>query len=243
IQLDGAGQAQRRVQGVVAQLLPRGRMDAGTRQGGQVRFREPQHAKMGRLVDDKRVVIGRPQQEQAARLVVARLMVDEDHAATGADADELEVVAQPQDNNPVTSEKTETPKYRRHTRRALEACVLCSILIVEDEFLIANNLQRILVKAGYQVTGLAKSVAEARQLLAQVPPDIVLLDIFLKGEQTGIDLAHWLNEQHIPFVFLSANLSDSVLEAAKVTHPFGFLNKPFRTKDVLTTLEIARYRH
>jgi formate hydrogenlyase transcriptional activator len=118
-----------------------------------------------------------------------------------------------------------------------------SILIVEDEFLIANNLQRILVKAGYQVTGLAKSVAEARQLLAQVPPDIVLLDIFLKGEQNGIDLAHWLNEQHIPFVFLSANLSDSVLEAAKVTHPFGFLNKPFRTKDVLTTLEIARYRH
>ncbi|GAB3584574.1 sigma 54-interacting transcriptional regulator [Hymenobacter daeguensis] len=118
-----------------------------------------------------------------------------------------------------------------------------SILIVEDEFLIANNLQRILTKAGYQVRGLAKSVAEARRLLAQAVPDIVLLDIFLKGEETGIDLAHWLNEQHIPFVFLSANLSDSVLEAAKVTHPFGFLNKPFRTKDVLTTLEIARYRH
>jgi formate hydrogenlyase transcriptional activator len=118
-----------------------------------------------------------------------------------------------------------------------------SILIVEDEFLIANNLQRILTKAGYQVTGLAKSVAEARLLLTQALPDILLLDIFLKGEETGIDLAHWLNEQHIPFVFLSANLSDSVLEAAKVTHPFGFLNKPFRTKDVLTTLEIARYRH
>jgi formate hydrogenlyase transcriptional activator len=124
-----------------------------------------------------------------------------------------------------------------------ELASAASILIVEDEFLIANNLQRILAKAGYQVTGLAKSVAEARQLLAQAPPDIVLLDIFLKGEQTGIDLAHWLDEQHVPFVFLSANLSDSVLEAAKVTHPFGFLNKPFRTKDVLTTLEIARYRH
>ena len=124
-----------------------------------------------------------------------------------------------------------------------ELASAASILIVEDEFLIANNLQRILTKAGYQVTGLAKSVAEARLLLAQTVPDIVLLDIFLKGEQTGIDLAHWLNEQHIPFVFLSANLSDSVLEAAKVTHPFGFLNKPFRSKDVLTTLEIARYRH
>ena len=124
-----------------------------------------------------------------------------------------------------------------------ELAPAASILIVEDEFLIANNLQHILTKAGYQVTGLAKSVAEAQRLLTQALPDIVLLDIFLKGEQTGIDLAHWLSEQHIPFVFLSANLSDSVLEAAKVTHPFGFLNKPFRAKDVLTTLEIARYRH
>jgi len=117
------------------------------------------------------------------------------------------------------------------------------ILIVEDEFLIANNLRRILTKAGYQVVGLAKTVAEARALLAAERPDVVLLDIFLKGDQTGIDLAHGLNEQHIPFVFLSANLSDSVLAAAKVTQPFGFLNKPFRAKDVLTTLEIARYRH
>ena len=117
------------------------------------------------------------------------------------------------------------------------------ILVVEDEFVIANNLRRILTKAGYQVTGLAKSVAEARTILAQELPDIVLLDIFLQGDQTGLDLARWLNEQHVPFVFLSANLSDSVLEAAKVTQPFGFLNKPFRAKDVLTTLEIASYRH
>jgi formate hydrogenlyase transcriptional activator len=117
------------------------------------------------------------------------------------------------------------------------------ILIVEDEFVIANNLQRILIKAGYQVIGLAKSVAEAHVMLAQELPDIALLDIFLKGKETGIDLAYWLNEQHVPFIFLSANLSDSVLEAAKVTQPFGFLNKPFRAKDVLTTLELARYRH
>jgi transcriptional regulator with GAF, ATPase, and Fis domain len=118
-----------------------------------------------------------------------------------------------------------------------------TILIVEDEFLIANDLRRILEKSGYQVLGLAKSVAEARALVTRQPPDIVLLDIFLKGDQTGLDLAHWLAKQRIPFVFLSANLSDSVLEAAKVTGPFGFLNKPFREKDVLATLELARYRH
>lgn len=116
-------------------------------------------------------------------------------------------------------------------------------LIVEDEFVIANDLRRILTKAGYAVVGLAESAAEARALVAEAAPAIVLLDIFLKGDETGIDLAHWLGERRIPFIFLSANLTDSVLDAAKVTQPFGFLNKPFREKDVLTTLEIARYRH
>jgi transcriptional regulator with GAF, ATPase, and Fis domain len=120
---------------------------------------------------------------------------------------------------------------------------LPSLLIVEDEFVIANGLRRILEKEGYQVTGIAISVAKAKTLVAEQRPSIVLLDIFLKGEETGIDLAHWLREQDIPFVFLSANLTDSVLEEAKVTEPYGFLNKPFREKDVLSTLEIARYRH
>lgn len=118
-----------------------------------------------------------------------------------------------------------------------------TLLIVEDEFMIANDLRRILTKAGYQITGMAGSVPEAITLVEKQQPDIVLLDIFLDGDQTGIDLAHWLREQDTPFVFLSANLTSSVLEAAKETQPFGFLTKPFREKDVLNTLEIARYRH
>ena len=120
---------------------------------------------------------------------------------------------------------------------------LPALLIVEDEFLIANDLRRILVKAGYQVIGMAGSVEDAKAIVAERTPDIALLDIFLEGDQTGIDLAHWLKERSVPFVFLSANLTDSLLEMAKVTQPFGFLTKPFREKDVLTTLEIARYRH
>jgi formate hydrogenlyase transcriptional activator len=117
------------------------------------------------------------------------------------------------------------------------------ILIVEDEFLIASELQHLLMKAGYQVLGLAESGAKARALIARATPDIVLLDIFLQGSETGIELAQWFGAQRIPFVFLSANLNESVLEAAKVTEPFGFLNKPFRERDVLAALEIARYRH
>jgi formate hydrogenlyase transcriptional activator len=120
---------------------------------------------------------------------------------------------------------------------------LPSLLIVEDEFVIANGLRRILEKEGYEVTGVAISVTKAKALVGEQRPSIVLLDIFLKGDETGIDLAYWLKEQDIPFVFLSANLTDGVLEEAKVTEPYGFLNKPFREKDVLSTLEIARYRH
>ncbi|GAB3572290.1 sigma 54-interacting transcriptional regulator [Hymenobacter daeguensis] len=117
------------------------------------------------------------------------------------------------------------------------------LLIVEDEFVIANGLRRVLEKEGYQVTGIAVSVEKAKALVVEQRPSIVLLDIFLKGEETGIDLAYWLKEQDIPFVFLSANLTDGVLKEATVTEPYGFLNKPFREKDVLSTLEIARYRH
>lgn len=117
------------------------------------------------------------------------------------------------------------------------------VLIVEDEFIVANDLMLILEKAGYRVCGIAASVEEARAIIREHKPDLVLLDIYLKGKLTGIDLAHELREQHIPFVYLSANSNQRVLEAAKATDPYGFLVKPFRAKDVLITLDIARYRH
>jgi len=121
--------------------------------------------------------------------------------------------------------------------------VSTKLLIVEDDYLIATDLQRILEKAGYIVTGLADSVEEALQIIGNVRPDIVLLDIFLKGEMTGIDLARTLKQRNIPFVFLTANSNQKVMEEVKKTEPYGFLVKPFRDKDVLSALEIARYRH
>ncbi|MFT3822697.1 MAG: sigma-54 dependent transcriptional regulator [Chitinophagaceae bacterium] len=115
------------------------------------------------------------------------------------------------------------------------------ILIVEDRFIEANNLQMILERAGYTVCGIAASVQAALQLLEKETPDFVLLDIFLQGPATGIDLARVLRKKNIAFIYLSANSDRSTLEAAKTTHPYGFLVKPFREKDVLVTLEIARY--
>ena len=117
------------------------------------------------------------------------------------------------------------------------------VLIVEDQFVEANDLQLILGKAGYEVCGIARSVPIAQEMIKKEKPDFVLLDIFLKGKQTGIDLAKQLNEENIAFVYLSANSNEEVLNAAKATQPYGFLVKPFREKDLLIMLEIARYRH
>lgn len=117
------------------------------------------------------------------------------------------------------------------------------ILIVEDIFIEANNLQMIMERAGYTVSGIAVSVEEALQMIEEDIPDFVLVDIYLKGKQTGIDLARILRQQNIAFIYLSANSTKQTLDQAKTTFPYGFLVKPFREREVLTTLEIARYLH
>lgn len=118
-----------------------------------------------------------------------------------------------------------------------------TILVVEDELVVANDIRLTLERAGYTVVGIARSFHSAMETINAVQPGLVLLDIFLKGDLTGIDLATQLNKKDIPFVYLSANCNTSVLEMAKVTQPSGFIVKPFREKDLLVTLDIARYRH
>lgn len=117
------------------------------------------------------------------------------------------------------------------------------ILIVEDESLVAHHLKLILGGAGYRVSGIADSVKEALVAIEQQKPDLILLDIHLKGPQTGVDLARQLTELNIPFVYLTANFQGVLLDKAKATLPFGFLVKPFRENDLLTTLDVAFYRY
>jgi DNA-binding NtrC family response regulator len=117
------------------------------------------------------------------------------------------------------------------------------ILIVEDHFVEAVNLRIILNKAGYDVCSIASSYGEALTIIKDEKPAMVLLDIHLQGKLTGIDLAKVLREKNIGFVFLSANSDKRTLDAAKLTRPYGFLVKPFREKDVLTTLDVAWYLH
>ncbi len=115
------------------------------------------------------------------------------------------------------------------------------ILIVEDNFVEANHLRLMIKNAGYTVLGIARSVADAKEHILKEKPGLVLLDIFLIGKETGIDLAKFLKEENIGFIYLSANSSEDILSEAKASHPYGFLVKPFREKDLLIMMQIAGY--
>jgi DNA-binding NtrC family response regulator len=117
------------------------------------------------------------------------------------------------------------------------------VLIVEDEYIVANNLRQVLERFGYEVSGIAVSAREAEESIRTCKPDMALLDIRLEGERSGIDIAATLKEENIAFIYLSANSNQKILEEAKKTQPYGFLVKPFRKKDLQVMLDIAWYRH
>jgi two-component system, NtrC family, response regulator HydG len=121
--------------------------------------------------------------------------------------------------------------------------VKTKILIVEDQFIEAKSLHIILTNAGYLTCSIARSVAAALSIIDKEKPDLIVVDIFLQGEGTGIDLGRILNEQNIAFVYLSANSNRQIMDEAKPTRPYGFLVKPFRAKDVLIMLDVALYLH
>jgi DNA-binding NtrC family response regulator len=117
------------------------------------------------------------------------------------------------------------------------------ILIVEDQFIEAKSLNVILTNAGYSTCTIARSVTAALSIIEKEKPDLVLVDIFLQGEGTGIDLGVILNQKNMAFVYLSANSNRQILEQAKPTRPYGFMVKPFRARDVLIMLDVALYLH
>jgi DNA-binding NtrC family response regulator len=119
---------------------------------------------------------------------------------------------------------------------------MLKILIVEDELIVARDIRKTLERNGYTITGVSRTAEEAILLAKEQRPALVLVDIFLKGNLTGIDLATKLNEENIPFIYVSANSNQPTLEAAKTTNPYGFIVKPFREKDLLVAIQIASYR-
>jgi hypothetical protein len=118
------------------------------------------------------------------------------------------------------------------------------ILIAEDEYVIAANLQENLETLGYGVADIASSAVEAVEKAAELRPDLVLMDIQLRGEMDGIQAAEQIwNQLQIPVIYVTGHSDKSTLDRAKVTFPFGYILKPVKGKELYVAIETALSRY
>ncbi|MFW6194154.1 MAG: response regulator [Halobacteriota archaeon] len=118
------------------------------------------------------------------------------------------------------------------------------ILIVEDESIVAMDVSNMLEKLGYTVSGIVGSGEEAIQSAKERVPDLVLMDIMLRGEVDGIEAAEYIRHNfHIPVVYVTAYSDSQTLERAKITEPYGYILKPFEERELHTCIEITLYKH
>lgn len=114
------------------------------------------------------------------------------------------------------------------------------ILVVEDEMIIGAKISMFLTELGYEVTGILPRAEEALFHIKDNTPDIILLDIQLKGDMNGISLANILQKEYqIPVIFLTANTDNSTFQLAKEAKPYAFLAKPFNKLDLQRALELT----
>jgi PAS domain S-box-containing protein len=117
------------------------------------------------------------------------------------------------------------------------------IAVVEDEFVVALDMQRVIERAGHIIAGVFSSAEDLLARFAEVAPDLVLMDIKLKGAMDGIEAARTIGELHeVPVVFLTAWADDSTIERALPTGPFGYVTKPFEERDLRSSIELALFR-
>ena len=118
------------------------------------------------------------------------------------------------------------------------------IFVVEDEAIISKDIQRALKKSGYEVVGSAVSGPSALEQIAADVPDLVLMDIHIKGPFDGIETAARVRAQlRVPVVYLTAFADAPTLERARETGPFGYVLKPFEERELTTAIEMALYKH
>lgn len=119
-----------------------------------------------------------------------------------------------------------------------------NILVVEDESIVAKDIQNSLKKLGYNVPAVVASGEAAVDAAGEHKPDLVLMDIMLQGDISGIEAANQIKTQlDIPVIYLTAYADESTLSKAKVTEPYGYIIKPFKEIDLHTSIEMALYKH
>ncbi|WP_292377269.1 response regulator [Methanosarcina sp. UBA289] len=118
------------------------------------------------------------------------------------------------------------------------------ILVVEDEHIVAMGIKKMLKSLGYTVTGIASSGEDAISKAESTFPDVVLMDIMLKGDMDGVEAAMEIKKMfNVPVVYLTAYSDSKILERAKRTEPFGYIIKPFDEKDLYSSIEVALQRY
>lgn len=117
------------------------------------------------------------------------------------------------------------------------------ILVVEDESIVARDIRNMLLGLGYDVCGVIPSADEAILKTQETMPNLVLIDVMLHGEMSGVEAADQIYSRfNIPVVYLTAYADENTLQRAKKTEPFGYLLKPFEERELQTTIEIALYK-
>jgi two-component system, response regulator PdtaR len=118
------------------------------------------------------------------------------------------------------------------------------ILIVEDEAIIAADLERRLSRLGCEVVGMAASGEDAVRLATSLKPELILMDINLRGEMDGTQTAQEIRAKlQLPVIYLTASSEDAVVKRAKLTDAFGYLLKPLDERLLHITIEMALYKH
>lgn len=118
------------------------------------------------------------------------------------------------------------------------------ILIVEDERIVAEEIRQMLLSTGYAVTGIVSTGQDAIRMAGESSPDIVLMDIRLKGIMDGIEAAGIILDRFfIPSIYLTAYSDETTIQRAKLTRPLGYIIKPLDKTQVRSVIEVALYRH
>jgi PAS domain S-box-containing protein len=118
------------------------------------------------------------------------------------------------------------------------------ILIVEDEAIVAEDLAMAISDMGYEVAGRAVSAEQATRKALELRPDLILMDIVLKGKKNGIDASHEIKKKiSVPIIFLTAYSDTELIDKAKSIEPYAYIIKPFQEKQLFASIEMALYKN
>jgi two-component system sensor histidine kinase UhpB len=156
----------------------------------------------------------------------------------------LEKIGKPVEKTDRTKMRKTTLTPRSPSRSKSKPALKTKVLIVEDDIVIARDIENILLRLDYDVSTLVTSGARVIKKIVDENPDLVLMDIMFQDKVRGIDIARRVRERiDVPIVYLTAHSEKAIIKKAKITEPYGYLIKPVAERDLEITIEMALHRH